>query len=175
MLLFTILNFWVKPFSRTLQNVTSSWKENSDSKFAKPHRIKGALDQPSAKWTTSINHFFNVRADFFCSVYALASSVVFLCTGFFCVFCVRPQSLWTTSARVRGHTWVPDAGLIEGTSLLSSRSALSWAAVSSSSSISSSVWLLGVAILPAGESVVELVDFLRTGVLLLAGVWVSLP
>ena len=70
---------------------------------------------------------------------------------------------------------MPDAGLIEGSSVLLSRSALSWAAVSSSSSISSSDWLLGVAILPAGESVEEVADFLGTGVLLLAGVGVPLP
>ena len=64
------LQFWVKPFTHTVQNVTSSWKENSDSKFAKPYRIKGALDKPSAKWSTSIVHFF--------SVHALSSSVVFM-------------------------------------------------------------------------------------------------
>ena len=64
------LQFWVKPFTHTVQNVTSSWKENSDSKFAKPYRIKGALDKPSAKWSTSIVHFFSVRV--------LSSSVVFI-------------------------------------------------------------------------------------------------
>ena len=70
---------------------------------------------------------------------------------------------------------MPDAGLIEGSSVLSSSSALSWAAVSSSSSISSSLRLLGVAILPAGESVEELADGLGTGVLLLVVVGVPLP
>ena len=53
--------------------------------------------------------------------------------------------------------------------------ALSWAAVSSSSSISSSLRLLGVATLPAGESIEELADVLGTGVLLLIGVGVPLP
>ena len=88
---------------------------------------------------------------------------------FFCVFCVRPQSLLSaTSAHVSGHTCVPDAGLIEGSAVCSPSSSFSCAMVSSSSSINSSDRLLDVAILHVGESVEELADVLGTGVLALA-------
>ena len=77
-------------------------------------------------------------AVFFCSVYALLLSSV---------FGIR---VCVDDLRVSGHTWVPDAGLIEGSACCSPRSSFSCAVVSSSDCISSSDRLFGVVALPAG-------------------------